>query len=115
MLLAKWESVQCGVWNSESTTDSPRGISCPIRRSRARRGMHIADAGILLVYGEEYLLLHYFPVRFIGHRILGNDFKVAALDEVVEGLRCFLFVKGVLRNQRAQREQVLTQHGLARL
>src|ERR1700676_203722 len=94
--------------------DSPTRVCRAIGRGRARRRVHVIDARVLLIHSQQHVVLHDFPVRFIGHRIFRNNLQIVALHQVIQRLRRFLFVQSVLRDQRTKREQVLTQYGLPR-
>src|SRR5580700_10306396 len=72
-----------------------------VRRSIAgdctRCRMHIADARILLIHRIEGVTGWSFPVRFVGHRIFGDNLNIGR-HEIVERLRRFLLVECVLRD-----------------
>ena len=64
--------------------------------------MDIRYAGLLLVDRHEDIFLNNLPVCLSGHGIDWNLAEVSGGDEVVEGLRSFLLVERVLRDNGAK-------------
>ena len=73
----------------------------------------VVDAGLGLVEAHHGVFLDGDPgVVALGDGILGHDFEVAGLDEVVEGLGGLLLVDGVGVDGVAQDVEVFAEDGL---
>src|SRR5206468_553733 len=87
----------------------PGVVGIAVARGVGGGGVDIDDARILLVYGEQDLVLNHLPVWFVGHGIVGNLVYVAGCSEIVEGLRRSLLVERVSPNGIPQLRKVRSQ------
>jgi len=77
--------------------------------------MDVREAGFLLVDCHQDVFLHDFPVGLARHGIDGDLAEISGGDEIVEGLRGFLLVEGVLRDDGTERREVGAEYGFAGL
>ena len=76
--------------------------------------MHVGDAGVLLLYRQDYIVLNHFPVWFVGHGIVRNLVDVLGHSKIVERLRSFLLVESKFPNGVAQCLKIRSQRAFAR-
>jgi len=92
----------------------PAWIRCSVARRQIRAAMHIRDARLLLVHREQHVFLFELPgIVPIRKRIIGHLFDVTRLDDVVERLRCPLFIERELRDDGTESEKVLPKNRFA--
>src|SRR6185437_3634568 len=94
----------------------PTAIRAAIAGSLAGSAVHIINARFRLAGVENgVIFLLRGPVRCAREGVFGNLFQVSGGNQIIKRLGRFLLVQCVLRDQRAQLEQVLFQHCLARV
>src|ERR1700730_12398479 len=98
--------------NEESARcdNSPGAVCRSVAASCARSRVHVRNAGILLVHRQQRVFLYHFPIGLTGHGIHRELAQIAPLDKVVERLRRFLLIESVLRDERAERAEIRSQH-----